>query len=144
MPINKAPQLVHHSKPPFICPKPYCNSTSFIPHEDGWQCLNCMKIIYRHQPLPYIANNRPERVGRYDFQKTLEVTDDAPKYSYSDSGNPDSNFSHKQPVTEGVESIEDESWDWYSEYHNTILDILTLPGIYRLVRIKQLIRNDFT
>ena len=31
---------------PEICPKPDCNGTRFIKHEDGYQCLNCFKIIY--------------------------------------------------------------------------------------------------
>jgi len=53
------------SRLPSKCPKPYCNSAIFIPHEDGWQCLNCMKIIYREESLPYVANNHPERIGAY-------------------------------------------------------------------------------
>ena len=32
---------------PDICPKPGCNGKRFLPHEDGWQCFNCMKIIYK-------------------------------------------------------------------------------------------------
>ena len=31
---------------PKVCDKPGCNCTRFIPHEDGYQCLNCFKIIY--------------------------------------------------------------------------------------------------
>jgi ribosomal protein S27AE len=34
-------------KPPLVCPKANCGGTFFIPHEDGWQCFNCMKIIYK-------------------------------------------------------------------------------------------------
>ena len=37
--------------PPPVCTKPGCGGRFFIPHEDGWQCWNCMKIIYRHRPL---------------------------------------------------------------------------------------------
>jgi len=33
--------------PPSVCTKPGCGGTFFIPHEDGWQCFNCMKIIYK-------------------------------------------------------------------------------------------------
>jgi hypothetical protein len=36
-----------YGKPPLVCPKANCESTVFIPHEDGWQCFNCMKIIYK-------------------------------------------------------------------------------------------------
>ncbi len=36
-----------YEKPPLVCPKANCGSTVFIPHEDGWQCFNCMKIIYK-------------------------------------------------------------------------------------------------
>ena len=36
--------------PPQVCTKAGCGGRLFIPHEDGWQCFNCMKIIYRHQP----------------------------------------------------------------------------------------------
>ncbi|MFC2024395.1 hypothetical protein ACFLTJ_02295 [Chloroflexota bacterium] len=52
-------------KPPPVCPKPWCRSDYFIPHEDGWQCWNCMKIIYQGDPLPLIPNNHPQRVGPY-------------------------------------------------------------------------------
>ena len=31
---------------PEVCPKPGCNGTKFTKHEDGYQCLNCFKIIY--------------------------------------------------------------------------------------------------
>jgi ribosomal protein S27AE len=36
-----------YEKPPLVCPKADCGGTFFIPHDDGWQCFNCMKIIYR-------------------------------------------------------------------------------------------------
>ena len=39
------PKLYKHA--PSVCPKPGCGGRGFIPHEDGWQCFNCMKIIYR-------------------------------------------------------------------------------------------------
>ena len=39
------------SRPPQVCPKPYCEGTSFLRHEEGWQCMNCMKIIYREQAV---------------------------------------------------------------------------------------------
>jgi ribosomal protein S27AE len=41
------------SEPPRVCPKPNCGGTHFVYHEDGWQCWNCMKIIYRDQPLVF-------------------------------------------------------------------------------------------
>jgi ribosomal protein S27AE len=36
-----------YERPPSVCPKTDCGGTYFIPHEDGWQCFNCMKIIYK-------------------------------------------------------------------------------------------------
>ena len=35
------------SKEPDMCTKPGCRGTLFLPHEDGWQCFNCMNIIYK-------------------------------------------------------------------------------------------------
>ena len=32
---------------PGICAKPGCGGQLFFKHEDGWQCLNCMKIMYK-------------------------------------------------------------------------------------------------
>jgi len=52
----------HLSRPPSICPKPNCGGSYFVPHEEGWQCWNCMKIIYRDQPLLfYIAKGQDDR-----------------------------------------------------------------------------------
>lgn len=34
---------------PEVCTKPNCGGTRFTRHEDGWQCLNCFKIIYVKQ-----------------------------------------------------------------------------------------------
>lgn len=40
---------------PSVCPKPGCNGRRFIRIEDGYQCLNCFKIIYqRDAPKPNI------------------------------------------------------------------------------------------
>jgi hypothetical protein len=36
-----------YNQAPSMCTKPGCGSTAFISHEDGWQCFNCMKIIYK-------------------------------------------------------------------------------------------------
>ena len=36
-----------YSQAPSVCTKPGCGGTLFIPHEDGWQCFSCMKIIYK-------------------------------------------------------------------------------------------------
>ncbi len=110
---NKAPQMTYYSRPPSVCPKPCCGSTSFVPHEDGWQCLNCMKIIYDDEPLPYIANNRPERVGQYN-DRDLSTLEDAPGYSRSDSENLGRCRDPEWPVTE-YPALEDEVIDWFSE-----------------------------
>ena len=42
---------------PIVCPKCKYTGKYIVAHEDGWQCLNCMKIIYRDQPLP-ISNSK--------------------------------------------------------------------------------------
>lgn len=55
--------------PPSVCPK--CQGSLFVNHEDGWQCWNCMKIVYQSDPLPLINNNRPARVGPYRGAKQL-------------------------------------------------------------------------
>ncbi len=36
-----------YSQAPSVCTKPGCEGTVIIPHEDGWQCFSCMKIIYK-------------------------------------------------------------------------------------------------
>jgi hypothetical protein len=36
-----------YGQAPSVCTKPGCGGTVFIPHEDGWQCFNCMKIVYK-------------------------------------------------------------------------------------------------
>jgi hypothetical protein len=36
-----------YNQAPSVCNKSGCGGTVFIPHEDGWQCFNCMKIIYK-------------------------------------------------------------------------------------------------
>ncbi|MBN1863037.1 MAG: hypothetical protein JW790_05275 [Dehalococcoidales bacterium] len=38
-------------KPPLKCPKCHYGGRYIVPHEDGWQCWNCMKIIYRDAPI---------------------------------------------------------------------------------------------
>ncbi len=55
---RKDPERIRLYKPPAVCPRPKCEGTYFIPHEDGWQCWNCMKIIYKDSPLPPDYNNR--------------------------------------------------------------------------------------
>jgi len=49
MRIKREPEILsvyHRALPPERCTKPNCNGTAFIRHEDGWQCINCMKVIY--------------------------------------------------------------------------------------------------
>jgi ribosomal protein S27AE len=50
-----------YEKPPLVCPKANCGGTFFIPHEDGWQCFNCMKIIYKNNT----AATDPSLLRRY-------------------------------------------------------------------------------
>ena len=64
------------SKPPQVCPKPNCECTIFIRHVDGWQCLNCMKIIYRKQLV--ISSNDTSRDGyhkgsKYSYTETQPI-----------------------------------------------------------------------
>jgi hypothetical protein len=42
-----APEVQLYTQAPAVCTKPGCGGTVFIPHEDGWQCFNCMKVIYK-------------------------------------------------------------------------------------------------
>ena len=43
-----------YESPPAVCTKPGCGGTIFLPHEDGWQCFNCMKIIYKYKASPKV------------------------------------------------------------------------------------------
>ena len=46
-------------KPPSVCPK--CHESKYIvTHEDGWQCWNCMKIIYKNAPIIDLDTNDTE------------------------------------------------------------------------------------
>jgi hypothetical protein len=45
--IERFPGPELYKTPPSVCTKASCGSTVFIPHEDGWQCFNGMKIIYK-------------------------------------------------------------------------------------------------
>ena len=57
-----------YSQAPSVCTKPGCEGTVLIPHEDGWQCFSCMKIMYK-------ANDRMANkvfVKRYVHDKDLE------------------------------------------------------------------------
>jgi hypothetical protein len=126
---NKIPQRTLYSELPSICPKPYCGSTSFILHEDGWQCLNCMKIIYKDEPLPYIANNHPERIGQYNCHK-IGTRQGTLRYSYSDSANLGQGRNRERSGTEYSE-LEDETFDWFDEY----CDFAELSDINGFVRL---------
>jgi len=53
------------TQPPRVCPKPGCGGTFFISHEEGWQCFNCMKILYKaNQSVPNFS-----AAGRYRREK---------------------------------------------------------------------------
>ena len=41
------PEVQLYTQAPAVCTKPGCGGTVFILHEDGWQCFNCMKVIYK-------------------------------------------------------------------------------------------------
>ena len=51
--VERMKEPVLYEDQPSNCPKENCNGRVFLPHEDGWQCFNCMKIIYKDK-----SNNR--------------------------------------------------------------------------------------
>ncbi|MFC2024024.1 hypothetical protein ACFLTJ_00365 [Chloroflexota bacterium] len=50
-------QQTYLSRRPIACPKCKYTGKYIIAHEDGWQCFNCMKIIYSYRPLPKTHSN---------------------------------------------------------------------------------------
>ncbi len=52
-----------YNEAPQVCIKPGCGCTIFIPHEDGWQCFNCMKIMYKANEKA-VKNNVFKRYSR--------------------------------------------------------------------------------
>ena len=50
--ISKLLEPELYKEAPSLCTKPGCGGKEFIPHEDGWQCFNCMKIIYKANEEP--------------------------------------------------------------------------------------------
>ncbi len=86
-----------------------------------------MKIIYKDEPLPYIANNRPERIGQYNYHES-RTREDALGYTYSDSANPDQSRNPERSVTE-CPVLEDEILDWFSEYD----DFAEFPEITKAI-----------
>lgn len=85
-----------------------------------------MKIIYRYQPLPYIANNRPERVGAYNFKRALEVQEDALSDGYLVSVNLDQSDDSERWVEECITIIDGEIWDWFPDSD----ELLVISRIY--------------
>ena len=63
------PEIRYLTRPPQVCPKPNCGSTVFVRHTDGWQCLNCMKIIYRKQLVIEPDNDNIVREGSHRGSK---------------------------------------------------------------------------
>jgi ribosomal protein S27AE len=51
-----------YDEAPSVCTKAGCGGTVLIPHEDGWQCFNCMKIMYRASEK--LTNNVIKRYAR--------------------------------------------------------------------------------
>jgi ribosomal protein S27AE len=45
--VERMLEPILYEKPPAVCPKEDCGGNFFISHEDGWQCFNCMKIVYK-------------------------------------------------------------------------------------------------
>ena len=109
---NKINKKSYFSEPPPVCPKPNCKGTSFVPHEDGWQCINCMKIIYDKDPLPYIANNRPERIGKYGhLESKMEEFVSEPEYF----GSVETCIHHDLSIAD-CPILGEDILDWFLEY----------------------------
>ena len=114
-------------KPPSVCPKPQCGGTYFIPHEDGLQCWDCMKIIYRDQPLPHIANNHPERVGPYNQKNSPEIKEYGLSNGYLDSVNLNRKDDSELWDVESITVIDNDIWDWAPDFN----ELFTISGIYK-------------
>ena len=54
---------------PSICIKPGCGGSIFIPHDDGWQCFNCMKIVYKINEKA----KSTEQIKRYTHNKQRAI-----------------------------------------------------------------------
>lgn len=119
MRTNEVPKMTHPPKSPSVCTKPNCKGSRFIFHEDGWQCLNCMKIIYRDAPLPYIANNHPERVGSYNSKGALDLKNEALE-ALNDGCfchvEIDQNNDFEHNVAAGITVIDSDFSDWFIEH----------------------------
>ncbi len=113
MGTNEAPKMTYSPQSPYICTKPNCEGIRFILHEDGWQCLNCMKIMYRDAQLPYIANNHPERVGNYGSKSALELRNDASNDGYYCPVEIEQNNDFKNWVAASITVIDSDFWDWF-------------------------------
>ncbi len=50
-----------YKEAPSVCTKSGCGGKIFVPHEDGWQCFNCMKIIYKAS-----EESKPEALTKKD------------------------------------------------------------------------------
>ena len=111
----------HSQKYPSGCSKPNCNGKRFIRHEDGWQCLNCMKIIYKHSPLPYIPNNHPDRVGPYDYKSSPEMKKYGSNNGYSDSLNLNRKDDSELCDVESITVIDNDIWDWAPDFNELLI-----------------------
>jgi len=50
MTTDTSPKYTKLPESPLVCPKCY-EGKYIVTHEDGWQCWNCMKIIYKNAPI---------------------------------------------------------------------------------------------
>jgi hypothetical protein len=90
-----------------------------------------MKIIYKHEPLPYIANNHPERIGQYNCHKE-GTRKGASRYDCSDSANLGQGRNPEWSFTK-YPALEDETFEWFNEYY----DFVELPDITEFVRMER-------
>jgi len=51
MATDTLPQKIMAPARHLVCPKCNYSGKFIVEHEDGWQCWNCMKIIYKNPPI---------------------------------------------------------------------------------------------
>ncbi len=86
-----------------------------------------MKIIYRDQPLPYIANNHPERVGPYNYKGSPEMKEYGSNNGYLDSVNLNRKDDSELWDVESIAVIDNDICDWALDFN----ELFAISGIYK-------------
>jgi hypothetical protein len=76
-----------------------------------------MKIIYKDAPLPYISNNRPERVGSYNLKGMLELENSTSNDGYLSPVNSVQSDDSERWVAEDITMIDNDFCDWFLDWH---------------------------